>query len=195
MISDGSVQVVFRSARAEDADAVVSLVESAYRGEPSRQGWTTEADLLDGQRTDRGEVDALLGDARATIVLAAIEGQLAGCVCVRLDPPELAHVGMFAVRPGLQSRGLGRALLSEAERVARERGARDAEMTVLEQRPELLAWYGRRGWQSTGETEPFPYGNPRFGLPRRPDLRFLVLAKSLRAIDAPPPRGAPRHPA
>jgi ribosomal protein S18 acetylase RimI-like enzyme len=183
MISDSSVQVAFRSARAEDATAVVALVEGAYRGEPSRRGWTTEADLLGGQRTDRREVDALLGDARVTLVLAVIDGQLVGCVCVRLDPPDLAHVGMFAVRPDLQSQGLGRALLREAERVAREQGAQDAEMTVLEQRPELLAWYGRRGWRGTGETEPFPYDNPSFGLPRRPDLRFLVLTKSLREIE------------
>jgi ribosomal protein S18 acetylase RimI-like enzyme len=179
MISHSSVQLMFRSAQAADADAVVALVESAYRGPSSRAGWTTEADLLGGQRTDRREVDALLDSAQATIVLALLEGQLVGCVCVRLEPPQLAHVGMFAIRPDLQSRGLGRVLLAEAERVARDRGARGAEMTVLEQRPELLAWYERRGWQQTGETEPFPYDDPRFGLPRRPDLRFLVLIKSL----------------
>jgi ribosomal protein S18 acetylase RimI-like enzyme len=194
MISDGSVQVVFRSAQARDADGVVALVEGAYRGESSRQGWTTEAELLGGQRTDRREVDALLGDARVTIVLAERAGQLVGCVCVRLEPPDLAHVGMFAILPSLQSRGLGRALLGEAERVARERGARDAEMTVLEQRPELLAWYGRRGWRNTGETEPFPYDDPRFGLPRRPDLRFLVLAKSLREAEPASARHDPAPP-
>jgi ribosomal protein S18 acetylase RimI-like enzyme len=180
MISYSSVQLMFRSALAQDADAVVALVESAYRGPSSREGWTTEADLLGGQRTDRQEVDALLASAQATIVLASLNAELVGCVCVRVEPAELAHVGMFAVRPHLQSRGLGRALLAEAERVARARGAHEAEMTVLEQRPELLAWYERRGWQRTGETEPFPYADPRFGLPRRPDLRFSVLAKSLR---------------
>jgi ribosomal protein S18 acetylase RimI-like enzyme len=97
-------------------------------------------------------------------------------------PSGVAQIGMFAVRPTLQSRGLGSALLAEAERVARaELAAGHAEMTVIEQRLDLLPWYERRGYRRTGATEPFPYGNPRFGLPRRPDLRFLVLAKPLTA--------------
>src|SRR5690606_28279470 len=105
--------------------------------------------------------------------------ELAGSVAVRIDERQVAHIGMFAIRPALQGGGIGRALLAEAERVARARGARAAEMTVIEQRVELLAWYARRGYLPTGETEPFPYGNPRFGLPRRDDLRFVVLAKPL----------------
>ena len=179
MISPSSVQVAFRSATSRDAGAVVSLVESAYRGDSSRAGWTTEADLLDGQRTDHDEVTSLIADPATVLLLATVRGELAGSVAVRLEPPRIAHVAMFAIRPTLQGAGLGKALLAEAERVARERGAVTAEMTVIEQRTELLAWYARRGYHPTGETEPFPYDNPRFGSPRRDDLRFLVLAKRL----------------
>lgn len=180
MISPSSVQVAFGLATLADAGAVVSLVESAYRGEPSRAGWTTEADLLDGQRTDREEVEALIDDPTVAIVVARRRhAELVGSVAVRIDDERVAHIGMFAIRPTLQGSGVGRALLGEAERVARERGALEAEMTVIEQRIELLEWYARRGYQPTGETEPFPYGNPRFGLPKRDDLRFLVLAKKL----------------
>ncbi|HEU4580383.1 MAG TPA: GNAT family N-acetyltransferase [Polyangiaceae bacterium] len=183
----------FCPARPADVEAVVRLVESAYRGDSSRAGWTTEADLLDGQRTDGEEVACLIRDPEARLLLAHIGQELVGCVLARVsahspvaenDPAALhervAHIGMFAVRPTLQSRGLGSALLEHAERVARaELGAARAELTVIEQRADLLPWYERRGYRRTGATEPFPYGNPRFGLPRRPDLRFLVLAKSL----------------
>lgn len=187
----------FRFAGAEDADAIVALVESAYRGESSRAGWTTEADLLDGQRTDREDVLQALGKDSSRIVLAhparEVSGaepvppeagaallDLLGSVLVQCDAAGSAHIGMFAVRPTLQARGLGSALLQEAERVAAEEfAATRAEMTVIEQRLDILAWYERRGYRRTGATEAFPYGNPRFGLPRRPDLRFLVLAKAL----------------
>jgi ribosomal protein S18 acetylase RimI-like enzyme len=178
----------FRNAGLEDVDAVVQLVESAYRGEASRVGWTTEAHLLDGQRTDPEEVASLTRERLARVLLAMQASELVGCVLVRADrepqgsAPVTAHIGMFAVRPALQARGLGRALLAEAERVARtELGAARAEMTVIEQRGDILGWYERRGYARTGATEPFPYGNPRFGLPRRADLRFLVLGKPLTA--------------
>jgi ribosomal protein S18 acetylase RimI-like enzyme len=179
MISPSSLQIAFGLATPADAEAILALVESAYRGEPSRAGWTTEADLLGGQRTDREEVDALIADGSVAIVLARERAELVGSVVVRIDSERVAHIGMFAIRPTLQRSGIGSALLGEAERVARERGAGEAEMTVIEQRTELLGWYARRGYLPTGETLPFPYGNPRFGLPKRDDLRFLVLAKKL----------------
>ena len=123
----------------------------------------------------------MLANPEATLVLASASGELAGCVLILASPTRAAHIGMFAVRPWLQGRGLGRALLGEAERVGRSRGATRAEMTVLEQRSELLGWYARRGYLPTGKTEPFPYGNVRFGLPKRDDLRFVVLEKLLQA--------------
>jgi ribosomal protein S18 acetylase RimI-like enzyme len=179
MISPCSLQIAFGLATPADAEAILALVESAYRGEASRAGWTTEADLLGGQRTDRAEVDELIADASVSIVLARQRAELVGSVVVRIDGDGIAHIGMFAIRPTLQRSGIGSALLAEAERVAGERGGGDAEMTVIEQRTELLGWYARRGYLPTGETLPFPYGNPRFGLPKRDDLRFLVLAKKL----------------
>jgi ribosomal protein S18 acetylase RimI-like enzyme len=173
---------VYRRAGPPDAAAVVQLVESAYRGQSSRAGWTTEADLLDGQRTDREEVLELTRAPGARLLLAELAGDLVGCVLVRAQPAAevVAHIGLFAVRPTLQSRGLGGALLAHAERVARaELGACRAELSVIEQRSDIIAWYERRGYRCTGATEPFPYDNPRAGLPRRPDLRFLVLEKAL----------------
>jgi GNAT superfamily N-acetyltransferase len=178
----------FRRAHAGDVDAIVALVESAYRGPSSRTGWTTEADLLDGQRTDADEVRTLLADPRARIVLATDDdGALLGCVKLEDggdadgDTSDgFAWIGMFAVNPTLQARGLGRALLAEAERLARTAlGRTVARMTVIAQRDVLLAWYARCGYAPTGATEPFPYGNPRAGLPRRPDLYFVVLEKRL----------------
>jgi len=183
---------VFRFAILSDIEALLDLVESAYRGQRSRAGWTTEADMLEGQRTDRAELEQLIADPRARIVLgldgAEADGAdpgrapLLGCVLAKSEGEGVAHIGLFAVRPTAQARGVGRALLEEAERVSRtELGASTAKMTVIEQRLELIAWYGRRGYAATGDTEPFPYGNARFGIPLRADLRFVVLAKSLRA--------------
>lgn len=170
----------YRRALATEVDAIVQLVHSAYRGDSSRAGWTTEADLLDGQRTDPAEVAELVSAAGKRLIVCELGGEPCGCVLVKHEPPAVAHIGMFAVRPTLQGRGLGKGLLAEAERVARsDFQARRAEMTVIEQRPDIVAWYQRLGYVRTGATEPFPYGNPRFGLPRRPDLRFLVLAKPL----------------
>jgi ribosomal protein S18 acetylase RimI-like enzyme len=170
----------FREATVADVAAIVALVQSAYRGESSRAGWTTEADLLDGQRTDATEVAALIADT-AGVLLLAVEtaGTIVGCC--RIDPgPAGAHLGMFAVTPAGQGGGLGGALLTEAERRCRARWNGAAlELEVIAQRAELIAWYGRRGYRPTGLTRPFPYGDARFGLPRRADLYFVVLSKPL----------------
>ena len=177
-MSERSVQ--FRFATSADVDDVVSLVESAYRGETSRAGWTTEADLLGGQRTDRDEIADVIADAKARLLLCLRDGQLAGCVLARLQGGE-GYIGMLAVRPTEQGSGVGRQLLREAEKtLGRKFGASSAHMTVIRQRTELIAWYERRGYHRTGKTEPFPYGNPRFGVPNRADLEFLVLEKQIR---------------
>jgi GNAT superfamily N-acetyltransferase len=171
----------FRIATVDDADAVVALVESAYRGDASRAGWTTEADLLDGTRTDAATVRATV-EADDQVVLLAHDatGRLVGCCELRRRPAGMAYFGMFAVVPTLQGAGIGKAVLATAEQwVSAEWGASRMEMTVLAQRDDLLAWYARGGYRPTGVTEPFPYGDERFGLPRRPDLHFVVLAKDL----------------
>ncbi|MEO7065932.1 MAG: GNAT family N-acetyltransferase [Rhodanobacter sp.] len=167
----------FRSANAADVAAVVALVESAYRGDSGRRGWTTESDLLDGRRTDVEAVSGLLQHADDCVLLAESAGQLvASCHIQRQG--EWGYFGMFAVDPAQQGGGVGKQVLAEAERLAHERWhCHGMRMTVIEQRTELLAWYLRRGYQRTGEHQPFPYGNERFGIPRRDDLRFEVLVK------------------
>jgi ribosomal protein S18 acetylase RimI-like enzyme len=169
----------FRTARAADVPALVDLVESAYRGEPSRAGWTTEADLLAGQRTDPRMVADAIADPEAVVLLAETDGRPVACCHVeRRDG--YGYFGMFAVSPGRQGGGLGRALLAEAERFARDEwGAGELRMTVIVQRADLIAWYERRGYTRTGERSPFPYGDERFGVPLRPDLAFETLAKKL----------------
>ncbi len=160
---------------------MVELVQSAYRGEGSREGWTTEADLLDGQRTDADMIAASLADPDAHLLVADLDGGVVGCCELRRpSATDRASLGLFAVRPGLQGAGLGRRVLDEGERIVRDEwGRRRLRLEVIELRSELIAWYRRRGYEATGETVPFPYGDERFGLPRRPDLRFVVLEKQL----------------
>jgi GNAT superfamily N-acetyltransferase len=167
----------FRPAIAADVPAIVILVESAYRGDSGRRGWTTEADLLDGRRTDAQAVGALLNPPHSYVLLAERAGRLlASCHVERQG--DVGYFGMFAVDPEQQGSGLGKVVLAAAERLAREQWhARAMRMTVIEQRPELIAWYQRRGYRRTGDYQPFPYGNERFGIPRRDDLRFEVLLK------------------
>jgi ribosomal protein S18 acetylase RimI-like enzyme len=175
------VTLTFRRAAEVDVPAIVALVESAYRGDVSRVGWTTEADLLDGQRTDAESVVAILRAPGSTVLLAEAGGQLVACCQLEQRPAAEAYFGMFSVRPHVQAQGMGRQVLAEAERIALEEwAATSMVMTVLAQRAELIAWYERRGYRRTGERRPFPYGDARFGVPRRPDLVFEVLAKRFR---------------
>jgi ribosomal protein S18 acetylase RimI-like enzyme len=171
---------MIRSATLEDVDRVVALVESAYRGEKSRAGWTTEADMLEGQRTDAREVRAIIeAFPKQRVLLLEEEGALRACA--RLDDAEgHAYLGMIAVDPTLQAKGYGRSIIAEAERIARtELGQHAVHMTVISIRAELIAWYERLGYVRTGATEPFPYGDERFGVPKRDDLAFVVLEKQL----------------
>lgn len=175
---------VFRTATTADVDAIVALVESAYRGESGRRGWTTESHLLDGQRTDAADVRSLIERPGSRIVLAERDGRLlASCHIERQG--DNGYFGMFAVDPAGQRGGLGKLVLAEAERIAREEWhCRGMRMTVIVQREELIAWYNRRGYRRTGEYQPFPYGDERFGIPRRDDLRFEVLRKDFDGVAA-----------
>ncbi|HET7222931.1 MAG TPA: GNAT family N-acetyltransferase [Rhodanobacteraceae bacterium] len=178
-----AAELRFRTAAPADVGAIVGLTESAYRGNASRVGWTTEADLLDGQRTDACEVSELIANPNVKLLLAEqADRLLASCVIERLVDGDACdgYFGMFSVRPEAQGNGTGRALLAEAERIARDEWhARTMRMTVIDVRAELIAWYERRGYQRTGEYRPFPYGDPRFGIPKRDDLRFEWLVKDL----------------
>ena len=177
----------FRYADEPDAPVIAELVESGYRGERSRAGWTTEADLLDGQRIDVAGVLAVIRDPASRVLLAEREGEggvrLLGCAQLERKPG-YAYFGMFAVQPSLQNGGIGRAVLAEAERIVREDWALPSmRMSVIVQRAELIAWYERRGYTRSGEYLPFPYGDERFGKPRRDDLRFEILVKRLALAD------------
>ncbi|GCD98213.1 GNAT family N-acetyltransferase [Embleya hyalina] len=177
---DAVVAVGFRQAGPADIPALLELVESAYRGETSRAGWTTEAELLEGQRTDADGVAAVVEGVDSVMWIAERDGVLLGCCQLERHPDSVVYFGMFAVRPGRQGGGLGRALLAEAERVAVRRwDAKRMRMTVIRQREELIAWYERRGFARTGVRTPFPYGNERFGRPLRDDLEFEELTKDL----------------
>jgi GNAT superfamily N-acetyltransferase len=177
--ASASIQPAFRAATAADADMIVVLVESAYRGDASRVGWTTEADFLDGRRTGPDDVLAQIARPRSRILLAEQDGALLACAHVA-EEDGAGYFGMFSVQPGLQNGGIGKAVLAEAERIARDEWQlQHMRMTVIDIRDELIAWYERRGYRRTGITKPFPYGDARFGIPKRDDLRFEILEKML----------------
>jgi ribosomal protein S18 acetylase RimI-like enzyme len=169
-------------ARDEELDEVTALVNSGFRGDSSRAGWTTEADFLGGQRTDPALLRAELAATPGAVVLTmrdAPRGELLGCVWLDPEESDVWHLGMLTVRPDLQSRQLGRTLLAEAESYAAAHGARRMRLTVINVRDTLSAWYERRGYARTGKTKPFPYGDERFGVPQREDLHFEVFEKEL----------------
>ncbi|MEW2511979.1 GNAT family N-acetyltransferase [Streptomyces sp. NPDC046870] len=171
--------LTFRDATDADADALVALIESAYRGDDSRAGWTTEADLLEGQRTDPQGVLEVIKAPGSRLLTAERDGRVVAC-CQLEHRGDHAYFGMFAVSPALQGAGLGKVVMAEAERLARETwGVTEMQMTVISQREDLIAWYERRGYRRTGRTQPFPYGDERFGVPLRSDLRFELLVKPL----------------
>ncbi|MFP7722036.1 GNAT family N-acetyltransferase [Lysobacter sp. A3-1-A15] len=180
------MQLHFRDATEADIPEIVELVTSAYRGDASRVGWTTEADLLDGQRIDTGLLRHDILRARSRVLLAledaadgAAPASLVACAHVAADG-EAGYFGMFSVRPDLQRAGIGKKVLAHAEHIVRDDWQLPLmRMTVIDVRDELIAFYERRGYRRTGAFKPFPYGDARFGIPLREDLRFEVLEKTL----------------
>ena len=175
---DGMDTLSFRPANHADIPALVALVTSAYRGDVSRQGWTTEADLLDGQRIDPEGLRRDIDRPRSVVLLAERDGALLACAHVA-EEDGAGYFGMFSVRPDLQGGGVGKAVLAEAERIARGWRLPAMRMTVIDIRDELIAFYERRGYARTGIHKPFPYGDERYGIPKREDLRFEILEKPL----------------
>lgn len=168
----------FRKAHSDEAEQLVQLVNSAYRGESSRAGWTTEADFLDGQRTDEEEIRALIQTAGSLLLLCLQGAEIIGSVNLQ-KVNDTAYLGMLVIRPGLQGQGIGKHLLQAAEKVAQEEwGVRKIEMTVITFRSELIAFYERRGYRRTGIIKPFPT-DVRAGIPRMAGLQFEVLEKEL----------------
>ncbi|WP_406207325.1 GNAT family N-acetyltransferase [Streptomyces sp. NBC_01017] len=169
--------LTFRDATDADVDALVALIESAYRGDASRAGWTNEADILEGRRTDQESVLAVIKSSDSRLLTVERDGQLVAC-CQLEHRDDHAYFGMFAVSPALQGAGLGKVIIAEAERQARATwGVTEMHMTVISVRNDLIAWYERRGYRRTGRMTPYPYGNECFG--RRADLQFELLVKEL----------------
>jgi GNAT superfamily N-acetyltransferase len=167
-------------ARAADVPALVELVNGAYRGESSRRGWTTETDLVGGQRIDAAALAEILATPDHALLVLRAQSGLFACAHVSRCAAGVAGLGLLTVRPTLQGSGLGRQMLAAAERYAREHfEARIMEMTVIADREELIAWYERRGYQPSGETRPFPYRDERFGVPKRDGLQVVVLTRQL----------------
>ena len=179
-IEAGPDELFTTLATARDVPALVALVNAAYRGAASRRGWTSEADLIEGPRTDAATIAALLAAPGNAILVLRGPSALNGCVHVERAAPELARVGLLSVRPAMQGSLFGRNLLAAAERFARrEYGALTIELTVVDVREELIAWYERRGYRPTGELRPFPTGETELGTPTRDDLNFVVFRRTL----------------
>lgn len=170
---------MIRPATAIDLPALHALVERAYRGDSAKVGWTHEADLLGGQRTDLAALTEMIADPDQHLLLAIEDGALVGCVNVTHKAGGRGYLGLLTVEPALQAAGLGRRLIAAAEDCARGFGAGIMEMTVIASRSVLIAYYERRGYGLTGERRPFPLDDPRFGLPKTRDLEFVVLEKAL----------------
>ncbi len=164
---------------ADDADIprLNLLINSAYRGDYSRKGWTTEADLLDGIRTDEQALRDIMNEPGSFFLKYVVEKEIVGCVHLRKDDTEL-YLGMLTVSPDLQAKGIGKQLLLAAEDEARKHGCEAIYMTVISVRQELIAWYERQGYADTGIRKPFPQNDPRHGIPKMP-LEFVVLRKKI----------------
>ena len=107
-------EATFRPAAPEHRPALHRLIESAYRGDSAKVGWTHEADLLGGQRTDQAELRDILADPSRVILLAEVDGVLTGCVQVADQGQGLAYLGLLTVDPTRQAGGLGRRLINAA---------------------------------------------------------------------------------
>jgi len=183
-----AMEPTFSLATLADVDVLHTLVNSAYRGDSSRQGWTTEADLLGGQRIDPEGLRELILQSEQKRILcmrppgASSGGEIWACVCLERFEDNYGvgcYLGMLTVNPNMQTGGLGKALMKKSEQVAREWGASRMTLGVINVRHELMAWYERRGYAKNGIKEPFPYGDERFGKPNRNDLYFEMFEKAL----------------
>lgn len=167
----------FVKATAADVPQLNVLVNSAYRGESGKQGWTTEADLLDGSRIDEAILQELIKKPDTTILTYREQGALLGCVELRQENKGI-YLGMLTVKPNTQGKGIGKKLLAAAEDHARLHGCASIFMTVISIRQELIDWYVRHGYKLTGERKPFIVPSEAWGIPKQP-LEFVVLEKKV----------------
>ena len=168
----------------DDFDSVIDVVNQAYRG-LSSGGWTTEFGLIEGPRVDRAALVEMIENGQTTILLARdrASDRVQGCVAVRPMEYNQWYLSMLAVSPACQAGGLGKSIMTDAEVFVAERGARFVKISVIDVRDSLIAWYERRGYERTGDIEPFPYDDPSVGVPLRDDLNLVALRKSLQISD------------
>ena len=165
------------AATINDIPELVALINSAYRGEVSRKGWTTEADLLDGElRTDEADLKELLNKTGSRFLKCTVDGKIEGCVYLQKQADKM-YLGMLSVSPAAQAGGIGKKFLSASEKIALEEGCHSIIMNVISTRHELINWYERHGYIQTGITNPFP-ADTKFGTPKLP-IEFMVLEKKL----------------
>jgi ribosomal protein S18 acetylase RimI-like enzyme len=170
-------QYKISKATVEDAAAINKLVNSAYRGDSSRKGWTTEADLLDGSRITEDLVIEIINSNHSVILKCEEPEKLLGCVELRKNNDRL-YLGMLTVDPEQQGSGIGRKLVKAAEETAIEQGCNRVYMSVISIRHELIDWYKRLGFTDTGERKPFSMPDKRWGIPKK-ELEFIYLEKKL----------------
>jgi len=170
--------MISRVANLADIPHLVELVNSVYRGENALKGWTTEAELLDGQRIDSQMLSEVISSTDKRIFVLEEAKKIIGCV-QSTDSGDSVLLGMLSVPVELQGKGLGARLIKVVEDDAKERGCTHVKMHVLSIRQELLDWYYRKGYQDTGEREDWPWGDLKWGVPKRDDLEFLVITKRL----------------
>jgi ribosomal protein S18 acetylase RimI-like enzyme len=160
-----------------DVAAIATLVNSAYRGDHAKKGWTTEADLIDGTRTDAAALSDIIQKPDTTILKYEQDGKIIGCVELKIVDEKL-YLGMLTVEPSIQGSGIGKKMLAAAEDFGKGKLCKAVFMTVITIRTELIDWYKRHGYVDTGERKPFHFNDARFGLPKQ-KLEFLVLEKQL----------------
>ena len=175
--------MLLRTAVEPDYPEIIELANVAYRGmEGDAVSWNLEKGILEGPRMDESLLREELAEKPNGFLMtvrASADAPLLGTFWLDPRSDGVWYLSLFMVRPDQQNRGFGRRLLAQAEQFARERGARRIRMSVLQVRDTLIAWYERRGYRVTGKTEPFPYGDDRFGRPLREDLHFVILEKKM----------------
>ncbi|MCH9798940.1 MAG: GNAT family N-acetyltransferase [Betaproteobacteria bacterium] len=170
----------FYKADLVDAESIAKLINTAYRGETSRKGWTTEADILDGLRTTTAEITKMIKRSDAFILIGVQNDEIVATICCELQViafKHTVHFGMIAVKPSLQNKGHGKDIITAAETMTRrEWRVAGFHMTVISLRTELIEFYERLGYQRTGAFEEFPQ-NPTLWQPKLDGLSLQVLAK------------------
>ena len=173
MLNDG----VIKRAGTGDIPQLVELINSAYRGPKARQGWTHEADLIEGDiRIDHGELEKILNDPFAVILKFILNEKICGCVYLH-QYDKVLYLGMLSVEPGSQNRGVGKKLLSAADEYAMMKKCSRIEMNVISKRTALIKWYEKHGYLDSGRKKPF-HAHTKFGVPREP-VEFMIMEKTL----------------